>query len=173
MHATPEQAASHHNDNAGDIEHRPEMTGPRLLGINTRDGNRNALHAQRVSVDQYLTLKYKAISEDIAMLDFLKERSRVHAKPGLGIGGGISRRPGNPEPRWGCCPSPSSATTNCAPLANACSNPFHKLPADWVRISRSLNPGAGRRWVNPIKSRALPGFFMYRNNPTSLARRPA
>ena len=29
MHATPEQAAGHHNDNAGDIEKRPEMTGPR------------------------------------------------------------------------------------------------------------------------------------------------
>ena len=160
MHATPEQAADHHNGNAGDIEHPPKMTGPRLLGVNARDGNRNALHSQRASVDQYLTLEHKDIPGDIAMLDFVKERSRVDAKPGLGIGGGISGRPRNPEPRSGlCCPSQSSATTSCAPLANACSNPFHKLPADLVRISPSLNLGADRRWVNPIKSRALPGFL--------------
>ena len=159
MHATPEQAAGHHNDHAGDIVHRPEMTGPRLPGINTKDGNRNALLTQRARFDLYLALENKAIPGDIAMLDFLKERNRIHAKPGLGIGGGISRRPGNPEPRWGCCPSPSSATTNCAPLASACSNPFHKIPADWVRISRSHNLDADRLWVNSIKSRAFARLF--------------
>lgn len=93
MHATPDQAAGHHDDNAGDIEQRPEMTGPRLLGVNTKNGNRDALHTQRARFDQYLALEHKAIPGDIAMLDFLKKRGRKHAKSGLGIGDGISRRP--------------------------------------------------------------------------------